>query len=169
MAMTCPAAIRATLFVGMCAVAALPAQAQAQAHGRFAVSADGQQVTDSSNGLVWRRCAEGMTWNGRLCAGKPLRVKLAGAKAAARAAAADGKAWRLPTRDELRTLVDAKAKKKPRIDATAFPNTPALSFWATREGTDDNLNAWLINFSNGRTYANLGQAKFPIRLVRAGP
>jgi hypothetical protein len=165
MAMTCPAALRASLFVGVCAVAAFSAQAQ----GRFAVSADGQQVTDSSSGLVWRRCAEGMAWNGKACAGKPLRVKLAGAKAAARTAAGDGKAWRLPTRDELRALVDVESKKKPRIDATAFPNTPSLSFWATRDGTDDNLNAWLINFSNGRTYANLGQAKFPIRLVRTGP
>jgi hypothetical protein len=157
--------MRATLLVGICAFAAFSAQAQ----GRFTVSADGQQVTDSSSGLVWRRCAEGMSWNGSTCAGKPLRYKFAGAKAAAGAAAAGGKAWRLPTRDELRSLVDAKAKKKPRIDATAFPNTPPLSFWATRDGSDDNLNAWLINFSNGRLYGNVGQAKFPLRLVRAGP
>ena len=29
-----------------------------------------------------------------------------------------------------------------------------------------NLNAWLVSFSNGQVRANLGQAKFPLRLVR---
>jgi hypothetical protein len=162
MAILRPAVIRASLLAWLCAVAACPVQAQ----GRFAVSADGQQVTDSTSGLVWRRCAEGMKWNDSVCAGKPLKYKFTDAKAAARAAAAGGKAWRVPTREELLSLVDAKAKKKPKIDVRAFPNTPSLSFWATRAGSDDNLNAWLINFANGRLAGNIGQAKFPLRLVR---
>ena len=162
MAITCPAAIRATLVVGIFAVAAFSAQAQ----GRFTVSADGQQVTDTGSGLVWRRCVEGMQWNGKACAGKPLRYKFAGAKAAAEASTGAGKGWRLPTREELRSLVDLKIKKKPKIDATAFPNTPSLPSWATREGSNDNLNAWLVNFANGRVQGNIGQAKFPLRLVR---
>ncbi len=107
-----------------------------------------------------------MTWSGSACTGKPLKVTFAGAKAAARAA---GSGWRVPTKDELRALVDMSAKKKPRIDGTAFPNTPAMSFWAMRSGADDDLNAWLINFSNGKLYGNVGQAKFPLRLVRTGP
>jgi hypothetical protein len=165
MATTCPLAIRAPLLVWACAFAAFSVQAQA----RFAVSADGQQVTDSKNGLVWRRCAEGMQWNGSICSGKPLKVKFAGAKSAA-GSAGDGKTWRIPSKDELLTLIDVKAKKKPKIvDATAFPNTPSLPFWATREGTDDNLNAWLVNFANGKVQGNVGQSKFPLRLVRAAP
>jgi len=76
MAITRPAAIRAALIVWTCAVAAFSAQAQ----GRFAVSADGQQVTDSTSGLVWRRCAEGMKWNGSICAGKPLKYTFAGGR-----------------------------------------------------------------------------------------
>jgi hypothetical protein len=162
MAILRPAVIRASLLAWICAVAAGSVQAQ----GRFAVSADGQQVTDSTSGLIWRRCAEGMNWNGSACAGKPLKYKFTGAKAAARAAAAEGKAWRVPTREELLSLVDAKARKKPKIDVRAFPNTPSLSFWATRAGSDDDLNAWLINFANGRLFGNTGQAKFPLRLVR---
>ncbi|MGZ5892000.1 MAG: Lcl C-terminal domain-containing protein [Caldimonas sp.] len=165
MAITLPAAIRATVLVWICAVAAFSVQAQ----GRFTVSADGQLVTDSTSGLVWRRCAEGMKWNGSICAGKPLKYSFAGAKAAASAAAADGKGWRVPTKEELLSLVDLKAKKKPKIDLTTFPNTPSLSFWATRAGSDDNLNAWLINFANGKLFGNIGQAKFPLRLVRTGP
>jgi len=165
MAIMRPAAVRAALIVWVCAVAPFSVSAQ----GRFAVSADGQQVTDASNGLIWRRCAEGMKWSGGRCAGKPLKYSFTAAKATAGAASGDGKSWRVPTREELRSLVNARAKKKPKIDVEAFPNTPSQSFWAMRAGSDDNLNAWLINFGNGKLYGNTGQAKFPLRLVRTGP
>lgn len=138
------------------------------AAGRFAVSADGQEVTDSKSGLTWRRCAEGMRWDGTACNGKLVKYSYATAKQKAAAMAqAGGKAWRIPTRDELVALVDMGRKKKPRIDTDAFPQTPSAPFWASKPGTDDNLNAWLVNFGNGKVHANLGQAKFPLRLVRA--
>src|SRR5205085_2223678 len=38
--------------------------------GRFAISADGQEVTDSTSRLTWRRCAEGMRWDGKTCSGR---------------------------------------------------------------------------------------------------
>jgi hypothetical protein len=136
------------------------------AQGRFAISADGQEVTDSTTRLTWRRCAEGMRWDGKACAGKLAKYMYGPAKrAAASGAKGDGKAWRIPTRDELVTLVDM-ARKKPRIDPQAFPQTPSAPFWASRPGSDDDLNAWLVNFGNGKVHANLGQAKFPLRLVR---
>lgn len=138
------------------------------AAGRFAVSADGQEVTDSSTRLTWRRCAEGMRWDGKACTGKLVKYFYATAKEKASATAKDaGKAWRIPTRDELVALVDMGTKTKPRIDIEAFPQTPSAPFWASKPGTDDNLNAWLVNFGNGKVHANLGQAKFPLRLVRA--
>jgi hypothetical protein len=139
------------------------------AAGRFALSADGQEVTDSKSGLTWRRCAEGLRWDGKACSGKLVKFSYATAKEKASAMAKDGgKAWRIPTRDELVALVDMATKKKPRIDGEAFPQTPSAPFWASRPGSDDNLNAWLVNFGNGKVHANLGQAKFPLRLVRAG-
>lgn len=138
-----------------------------QAQGRFSVSADGQEVTDSSTRLTWRRCAEGMRWDGKACSGKLVKYTYADAKQkAANAAKEGGKAWRIPTRDELVALVDMASKKKPHIDAAAFPQTPSAPFWASRAGSDDNLNAWLVSFANGHVRANLGQAKFPLRLVR---
>ncbi|MEO5845456.1 MAG: DUF1566 domain-containing protein [Caldimonas sp.] len=138
------------------------------AQGRFAVSADGQEVTDSTARLTWRRCAEGMSWDGKACSGKMVKYTYAGAKQKAAAVAKDGgKAWRIPAREELVSLVDMASKKRPRIDAQAFPQTPSAPFWASRTGSDDNLNAWLVSFANGKVRANLGQAKFPLRLVRA--
>ena len=136
--------------------------AASQAQGRFTTSADGQEVTDTTTKLTWRRCAEGLKWDGKTCAGKLLKVKYGAAKAAA---AAVGKGWRIPSREELVALVDM-TKKKPRIDPMAFPATPSLPFWATKQGSDDDLNAWLVSFANGKVRANLGEAKFPLRLVR---
>ena len=150
------------------AVFALVATAS-HGQGRFSISSDGQDVTDTTTKLAWRRCAEGLRWDGKACSGKLMKYKYPEAKdAAAAAAKADGKAWRIPTRDELVALVDKTAKKKPRIDVKAFPQTPAQPFWAMRPGTDDDLSAWLVNFSNGKVSGNAGQRRFPLRLVRTG-
>jgi len=138
-----------------------------QAQDRFTVSGDGQDVTDATTKLSWRRCAEGLRWDGKACTGKLKTFKYSEAKEAAAAAAkGDNKAWRIPTKDELVALVDKTAKKKPRIDVKAFPQTPAKPFWAMRPGSDDDLNAWLVNFANGKVSGNTGQRRFPLRLVR---
>ena len=138
-----------------------------QAQDRFTISGDGQEVTDTTTRLAWRRCAEGLRWDGKECSGKLKTFKYPEAKdAAAAGAKADSKAWRIPTKDELVALVDKTAKKKPRIDIKAFPQTPAKPFWAIRPGSDDDLSAWLVNFANGKVTGNTGQRRFPLRLVR---
>lgn len=154
---------RATQLAVVCGLFATAAMAEE----RFSFSADGQEVTDNTTHLTWSRCAEGMKWDGKLCQGKAATFDFAGAKkAAAAVATASGKAWRVPTKDELTGIV-VKNKKKPMIDQAAFPATPNNQFWATRPGFDDNLNAWLVNFSNGKVYGNAGERKFNLRLVRA--
>jgi hypothetical protein len=162
---------RSATFRTHLAVFSLLAAAVASSHaqGRFTVSADGQEVLDTSSRLSWRRCAEGLQWDGKTCSGKLAKFSYAEAKQrAAGAAKAGAKAWRIPSKDELVGLVDKTAKKKPKIDFEAFPKTPSTLFWATRPGTDDNLNAWLVSFANGKVMGNVGQAKFPLRMVRAG-
>ena len=139
------------------------------AANRFTPSADGQEVADATTGLIWRRCVEGMEWNGSSCKMKPLKFKLAAARE--RAADADnktGKAWRIPNKDELTSIV-VKTKSIPKIDLSAFPNSPSAVFWALRPEADDNLNAWLVNFNTGSVLGNSGQNKFMLRLVRIGP
>ena len=82
-----------------------------QAQDRFKLSADGQEVHDSLTKLSWRRCTEGMSWNGKACAGKATKFSYANAQKYASAQASGG--WRLPTKDELLTLLDKTTKKKP--------------------------------------------------------
>jgi len=137
------------------------------AQGRYTVSADGQEVQDTQAKLTWRRCAEGMRWDGKACAGKASKFSYSAAQQHASAqASASTQAWRLPTKTELLSLVD-KSRKKPLIDTTAFPGTPTAMFWASRPEAKDNLNAWIVNFGNGRVYGNPGSKAPYLRLVRA--
>ena len=140
--------LRAAAIGSRCAAFALFALVTAAVHAqdRFVISSDGQEVTDSTTKLVWRRCGEGQSWDGKTCSGKP---------------------WRIPSREELVSLYDAKVKRAPHIDGSVFPKATNGPFWAIRAGTDDDLNAWLVNFRNGRVSGYAGQTTFPLRLVRA--
>ena len=157
-----PHPFRFCLRVTACALLTFGAAAT-QAQDRFTASADGQEMRDTASNLTWRRCVEGQKWDGTACTGKALKYSYAGAK---KAAAGAGTGWRIPTREDLVGLVD-KSGKKPRIDAKVFPGTPRQPLWASRAGSDDNLGAWLVH-ANGKVTGNVGQAKFPLRLVRAG-
>jgi hypothetical protein len=106
-----------------------------------------------------------MKWEGDACKGKVTKFKFGDAKKQADAAApGGGKAWRVPTKDELSSII-IKQKKKPMTDMQAFPNTPSSLVWAKRPGYDDNLNGWMIDFGSGKGFGGSG-AKEAVRLVR---
>ena len=142
----------------------LLASAAAVAGERFVPSADGQEVLDTQTNLVWRRCVEGMKWDGKTCAGKALRMKFALAKQHAAKEKGSAGPWRVPTKEELSTLV-VRQKARPLVDAQAFPNQPKVLYWARRKGFEDNLNAWTVDFGNGKAYGDGGN-KHGVRLVR---
>ena len=144
------------------ALAGLTSMSAAHADGRFVISADGQEVTDTQTKLVWQRCAVGMKWDGKTCAGKATKMSLAQAK---KAQDASNPAWHAPSKEELSSLVN-KSQKKPRIDHDAFPATPSGVFWAMRPEANDNLNAWLVDFRSGRVFGNVRKASYFVRLVR---
>jgi hypothetical protein len=149
------------------AIGALGATTLAQAEERFQISADGQEVTDTQAKLTWRRCAEGLSFDGTTCKGKATKFTFAAAKKHAAAQAPVGaQAWHVPSKVEMLTLVDKSQKKKPRIDGKAFPGTPAKLFWAVRPEDRDNLNAWIVDFGNGKVYGNTGSKAPLLRLVR---
>jgi Protein of unknown function (DUF1566) len=142
--------------------AALPCAFAASA---YTVSADGKEVTDSRTGLIWRRCAEGMTASARGCTGTPLALDHSAAVArAATQAKASGLTWRLPSTAELRGIADEK-RFKLAIDTDAFPGTPPEHFW-----TADRINAeyaYAVNFYNGFHYDRYHTNPHHMRLVRS--
>jgi Protein of unknown function (DUF1566)/FG-GAP-like repeat/FG-GAP repeat len=79
--------------------------------------------------------------------------------------------WRLPTVDELQTLVDAgKPFPGPTIDTNWFPNTQASWYWSTsRYRGLGVIGAWLVYFDDGSVnYGFRAIGDKHIRLVRAG-
>ena len=139
---------------------ALATTVPAQAQSRFTVSADGQEVTDSNTKLVWKRCVEGMKWDGKTCAGKPTKMTLAAARDLAKTGT-----WRMPNKEELVGLMDKKGKKMV-LDKATFPATPAKLHWAIRPESTDNLNHWLVNFGNGHAFGNTRAGSNFVRLVK---
>jgi Protein of unknown function (DUF1566) len=130
----------------------------------FEISADGQEVTDSATSLVWRRCAEGMQWNGNECAGDAKMLWWNDAVAHAKAQAKGGKAWRLPTLPELSGIVD-KTQPPPMIDPKAFPNAPAMHYWSSQVGKASH-EAHYVYFITGTTDFDRKDTPFFVRLVR---
>ena len=112
------------------------------------------EVTDNYTGLVWQQTdsaapsgATVIPWSGAAgyCAGLGL----------------NGHTWRVPSINELATLVD-EAHVGPAINKTMFPNTKYGSYsnnwyWAsTTYGTSS--YGWAINFDDGFTGYNSGSA-----------
>jgi hypothetical protein len=66
--------------------------------------------------------------------------------------------WRVPTRIDLLSIVDTSVDTSggaAPINAAAFPNTPAESFWTSSLVPSNTSLAWEINFNN-QGYANNG-------------
>jgi hypothetical protein len=75
--------------------------------------------------------------------------------------------WRLPTRDELHTLVDRNTVyPAPTINVDYFPNTVNSYYWTASANAYDQRLAWFIYFGSGYEYYDLKTAPFAVRLVR---
>jgi hypothetical protein len=77
--------------------------------------------------------------------------------------------WRLPTREELRSIVDYRTKYPgPTINQQYFPNTKNQFYWSSVPDANDNDSAWGIGFSFGYDYAYFKSNLGYVRLV-SGP
>jgi Protein of unknown function (DUF1566) len=139
----------------------------AWADAPFTVSADGTEVTDGRTGLIWRRCAEGMTATGGTCTGTASSFTHESALLRARdQAASTSVAWRLPNVKELASIAD-RSKNNPAIDGDAFPSTPANLFWSSSPYVGVANVAWFVHFFNGSVDGNVRGNPYYVRLVRA--
>jgi len=134
------------------------------ANSRYVIRGD--TVFDKKTNLTWQRCSVGQEWTeGKGCLGLRTLFNFNAAQGL------KNKVWRVPTKEELETLIDLDRKSKglcPMIDVIAFPNVESQSFW-TSTSIDDSL-ALFVDFScfalgNGSAYRSV---MFPVRLVRTG-
>ncbi|CAK0746795.1 hypothetical protein CCP4SC76_1750002 [Gammaproteobacteria bacterium] len=140
--------------------------ALAKSPGRFLINPDGT-VLDTKTRLIWMHCAVGQSWDGQICAGDTLKMPWNEAKQLIGEPAGHGD-WRLPTLDELRTLVRQKNPGMPTIDPTAFPGTPSLGFWSDTPDKGDAFYALGIDFNYGHIHSFYRSYDYAVRLVRGG-
>jgi hypothetical protein len=75
--------------------------------------------------------------------------------------------WRLPTPDELLGLVDyGVVFPAVPIQAAAFPNTLATSYWTGTTFASGTANVWRVSWVDGQTEVAYRTASSPVRLVR---
>lgn len=83
--------------------------------GRYRDNGNGT-VTDSKTNLTWMRCSLGQQWTGSACASVAMEMNWNDAlKTAMSFSYAGHSDWRVPTLDELDTLVQCSAGRKPSV------------------------------------------------------
>ncbi len=147
------------------------------------LGADGSIIEDRTTGLHWMRCSQGQQWNGAVCDGDASKLTWDEAMQQPKGLSFGGYAdWRVPTKDELLTLVYCSSGQpkawndtgdfckgefeRPTIDQVAFPNTLATLFWSSSPGADDSDGAWYVGFDDGSDGYVSKSNGYEVRLVR---
>ena len=131
----------------------------ATAAPRFEAPIDGT-VKDTTTGLTWRVCADGLSGAGcgtGAAAVYDWQAALTRVAALNQAGFAGHRDWRLPNRNELASIIDY-GRRNPALDDSVFPGFPkagngnALSCWtstpyAEQDGTAG--KAWAVDFLGG--------------------
>ena len=129
----------------------------------------GDEAVDPVTGLVWKRCVVGMTWDGLKCLGSATLLTLEEAFLAAQSvAASDGKSWRIPNIKELVSIADYTNAAPVRVNASAFPQSPANVVWSSspaRLWAGANL-AYAFATDNNAVVGDYRTDRNVVRLVR---
>ncbi|MGX9728811.1 MAG: caspase, EACC1-associated type [Candidatus Electronema sp. VV] len=148
--------------------------------GQYIDHGDGT-ITDTVSKLMWKRCSEGLS--GVNCKeGKTEKSEWDDAvkrfKDVEYAGYSD---WRLPTIEELKTLVYCSngvkdkdngwcndGSETPTINQQAFPNTEATRFWSGSPYAGYSDYAWYVHFGNSDSYYVNRSYSCAVRFVRGG-
>lgn len=76
--------------------------------------------------------------------------------------------WRLPTVDELQTIVDyGKGYPGPTVNLDWFVNTGSGGYWSSSPNVGNTSGAWGVHFNNGVVSGFSRNFNYRVRLVRA--
>ena len=126
----------------------------------------GGDVYDKKTGLTWARCSVGQVWKqGAGCIGSVKTFTFDQAQHLEKGE------WRLPTKEELITIVNhnhSNSKQISAIDASAFPDSDEskIDYWTS--SPDDFSNGWGVYFGDGDIYSYSRTNPLAVRMVRDG-
>lgn len=129
------------------------------------------EVRDKVTGLIWQRCAQGMSWNGSTCTGIATAHSWTAALELARTATATTASpvtpWRVPNRAELLSLPE-RACHLPAINTSWFPQDPGNWVWSSSTISGFPDRAWTVSFDSGDDSYAIKSVTGVVRLVRSG-
>jgi hypothetical protein len=124
----------------------------------FTDNGDGT-ITDAASGLVWEKSTDSGA------------VTHAKAKSYCENLSLGGETdWRLPTRNELQSIVDY-TRFNPAIDTAYFPDAASSEYWTSTKVAIDIGGAdllWFVGFSSGDVASFSSRDSLSVRAVRAG-
>lgn len=132
-------------------------------------------VTDLKTKLIWKKCAEGQSWQATTHTCTPdsdAALMLNWPEALERATKTNSSGgfanavnWRLPNIKELSSIIE-NACYGPSINLTVFPNTVAGIYWSSTPYISANDYAWSVRFNYGQNSMNYKYDYYFARLVR---
>jgi hypothetical protein len=160
----CSFGIAAPALAETCSDTSIPAR---NPNSAYIDNGDGT-VLDTRTNLMWKHCAEGMTWDGSTCNGEAQTFSWTDALMRATTAYAGKSDWRLPNVKELLTLVE-ECRTQPAINTTIFPSAPSSILWSSTPTYLDQNTSWYVNFSTGYSFYGQGRQTLQnVMLVRGG-
>lgn len=129
---------------------------------------EGRFVRDVRNSVTWYRCSLGQVWDAdkATCFGKTIRLNHEELVFAIKQAEDQlGGKWRLPTMDELESLICVECEP-PKIRQKYFPNIEREAYWTGTKNRWNGRMYWSVNFMTGHTYSRFFQyQQLPVLLV----
>jgi hypothetical protein len=124
---------------------------------RFVLVLDGEAVLDKDTGLVWEKSPDATkrTW---LFAANDCYKKTVGGR----------KGWRLPTVEELASLIDTTQSNPTLPSGHPFQNVQSDYYWSSTAYVFDPNNAYNVSLANGTVVAGVKSATFYMWAVRGG-
>jgi hypothetical protein len=116
---------------------------------------------------MWTHCAYGQAWDVAQCSGDPLFLSWDDAfdyvEGLNNTAYAGYNDWRLPTTNELLTLMD----RRRVLPSTTFPGMGNGFYWASTASAQDIQKAWDVCFWFGNTHADIDKDADNLQFARA--
>lgn len=131
---------------------------------------NGGEAYDPQTKLTWNRCSVGTTWtNDAGCIGE---VKLLGLDKAKQFAQELGGGWRVPTIEELYSIVE-QGCFNPTINSTVFPAVTNVGegapYWSDTPVEEIPSLVYFVDFIDGAVDGHSKGFPLAVRLVRSEP